>query len=55
MAEDFPGDAVDKNLPANVGAQVRSLNQEDSEYQGATKPMCHSYWARALEPTSRNY
>ena len=32
------------------GAWVRSLVQEDPTCWGATKPLCHNYWARALEP-----
>ena len=31
------------------GTWVRSLVWEDSTCHGATKPMCHSYWAHALE------
>ena len=34
---------------------VPSLVREDSTCHGATKPMCHNYWACALEPTSHNY
>ena len=30
--------------------QVWSLIQEDPMYHGATKPMCHNYWACILEP-----
>ena len=37
------------------GTQVQSLVQEDPTCHGATKPVCHNYWAWALEPTSRNY
>ena len=35
--------------------RVWSLIWEDPTCQGATKPMCHNYWACALEPGSRNY
>ena len=35
--------------------QVRALVGEDPAYCGATKPMCHNYWACTLEPTSHNY
>ena len=35
--------------------QVQSLIQEDSTRWGATKPICHNYWACALEPWSHNY
>ena len=34
---------------------VRSPIQEDSTWCGATKPVCHDYWACSLEPRSHNY
>ena len=34
------------------GTWVWSLVQEDSTCHGATKPICHNYWARVLEITS---
>ena len=37
------------------GTWVRSLVWEDPTCCGATKPLCHNYWACALEPTSHNY
>ena len=37
------------------GTQVPSLAQEDPTCRGATKPVCHNYWACALESTSHNY
>ena len=37
------------------GTWARSLVWEDPTCHGATKPMCHNYWACALEPTSHNY
>ena len=37
------------------GTRVRALVQEDPTCCGATKPMCHNFWACALEPTSHNY
>ena len=37
------------------GTQVRAMIQEDPTCRGATKPMCHNYWACALEPASHNY
>ena len=46
----FPGGAAVKNPPANAGAQVRSLVQEDPTRCGATKPVRHNYRACALEP-----
>ena len=36
------------------GTQVQSLVQEDPTCHGATKPMYHNSWARALEPMSHN-
>ena len=43
-----------KNLPASArDTPVLSLVQEDSTCHRATKPVCHSYWAYALE--LRNY
>ena len=41
--KDFPGGAVVKNPPANSGAQVRPLVQEEPTCGGATKPACHNY------------
>ena len=37
------------------GTRVRSLVREDPTCHGATKPVCHNYWACALEPASHNY
>ena len=37
------------------GTPVRSLVQEDSTRHGATKPVCHGYWAHAPEPGSRSH
>ena len=37
------------------GTRVRPLVQEDPTCQGATKPVCHNYWACALQPLSHNY
>ena len=34
---------------------VRALVQEDPTCRGATKSVCHNYWACALEPMSHNY
>ena len=55
LIQDFPGGTVVKNPPANAGTQVRALFREDPTCRGATKPVCHNYWACALEPTSHNY
>ena len=41
-------------LPVQA-TQVRALVWEDATCRGATKPLCHNYWARALEPSSHNY
>ena len=37
------------------GTWVRALVREDPTCHGATKPVCHNYWACALEPTNHNY
>ena len=37
------------------GTRVRALVLEDPTCRGATKPVCHNYWACALEPVSHNY
>ena len=37
------------------GTRVRALVREDPTCRGATRPVCHSYWACALEPVSHNY
>ena len=36
------------------GTRVRALVWEDPTCRGATKPVCHNYWACALEPASHN-
>ena len=36
-------------------ALVRALVREDPTCHRATKPVCHSYWACALQPVSNNY
>ena len=41
-------------LPAQR-TRVQFLVREDPSSRGATKPMRHNYWARALGPTSHNY
>ena len=35
--------------------RVRALVREDPTCRGATKPVCHNYWACALEPLGHNY
>ena len=53
MISDFLGVLqVDRNPLANAGDTVRSLVQEDSTCCGAIRPVCHNYWAHALEPRS---
>ena len=37
------------------GTWVRALAREDPTCRGATGPLCHDYWACALEPASHNY
>ena len=37
------------------GTWVRARVREDPTCRRATKPVCHNYWACALEPTSHNY
>ena len=37
------------------GTQVRAVIWEDPTCRGATKPVCHNYWACALESARRNY
>ena len=37
------------------GTWVRALVQEDPICCRTTKPVCHNYWACALEPASHNY
>ena len=36
------------------GTGVRALVQEDPTCRRATKPVCHNYWACALQPACRN-
>ena len=37
------------------GTQVQALVREDPTCRGATKPVCHNYWACALELANHNY
>ena len=37
------------------GTRVWALVREDPTCHGATKPVCHNYWACALEPVRHNY
>ena len=52
---DFPGGTVVKDPPANAGDTGSTLVHEDPTCRGATKPVCHNYWACTLEPMSHNY
>ena len=45
----FPGGTVDRNLPTNAGDTSSILRPGDSTCLGATKPVCHNYWARVLQ------
>ena len=45
--QDYPGDPVVGNLPANA---VRPLVRKDPTCHGAIKPMRHNSWACVLEP-----
>ena len=51
----FPGGAVVKNPPANAGDTSLSPGLGRSHMPRSNKPMRHSYWACALEPTSHNH
>ena len=47
---DYPGGPVNKNLPANAGDVGSIPGPGRSAYHRATKPLCHSPCACALEP-----
>ena len=51
---DFPGGPGVKNPPANAGAWVQSVAQEDAASRRAATPVHHSCWTHALEPGGRN-
>ena len=53
--EDFPGGAVVKICLPMQETRVRALVQQDPTCRGATKPVCHNYWAWALELAGHNY
>ena len=48
----FPGDTVDKKLPANAGDTGLIPDPEKPHMSRATKPVCHNYWAQTVEPMS---
>ena len=52
-AKGFPGGSVVKKPLPMQGTRLQSLIQEDPTCHGATKSMCHSYWACALQPLLR--
>ena len=54
-ARGFPGGSVAKNLSANAGDTCSIPDQGRSHMPWGTKPVCHNYWACALEPGSHNY
>ena len=37
------------------GTRIQSVVHEDPTCGEATKPMCHNYWACALEPKNHDY
>ena len=41
--EDFPGDPVVKNPPANAGNMSSIMVQEDATCRGTVKPVWHNY------------
>ena len=53
----FPGGLVVKDLLANVGdvSSTNGLERSHLPQIRVPKPMCHRYWACALEPRSYNY
>ena len=51
----LPDGSVVKNPTANAGDTDSILVQEDPTCGGATKPMCHNYWACAPEPRGHDY
>ena len=54
ICRDFPSGLVVKNPPVNAGTGVGSLVWEDPICCEALQPMCHNYWAHALEPVLHN-
>ena len=53
--EGFLGGSMVKNPPAVHGTWVQFQAWEGPTCLGATKPMCHNYWACVLELASHNY
>ena len=54
MPGSFPGSSVVKKPPANAGDMGLIPDPGRSQEDGTTKPMCHNYWACALDPQSLN-
>ena len=52
---DFPGGIVDSNMPDSAGDMCSNHGPGIFHMHGATKPVCHNYWAHTLEPVSCNY
>ena len=52
--ESFPGGSVVKNPTANSGDRGSIPGPGRSHMPRATQPVCHNYWACALDPMSRN-
>ena len=50
----FPGGTVVKNPPANAGDTDSSPGPGRSPCTTITEPVCHNYWACALEPVLHN-
>ena len=46
----FPDGSVVKNPPANAGDMGSIPDLGRSHMPRATRPVCHNYWACALEP-----
>ena len=51
----FPGGLVVKNLPASAEDLGSIPGPGDPTCHRATKPVCHDYWAQALEPMGWKY
>ena len=50
----LPGGSVAKNHLLMQETWIQPPTWKDPTCWGATKPLCHNYWACALEPGSRN-
>ena len=53
LLQDFPGVAVVENLPAGDMGLIPGPGRFPMLWD--SKPMCHNYRARALEPEIRSY